>query len=215
MATAVKAWTAFLVIAGASAAADLVTKEMLFRWLGMPGEKPGIQVLPGYLSLETNLNEGALFGVGQGMGVLFAAISVVAIVGILVILARPATHGDPRLVGALGLITGGIVGNLYDRLGLAGLVWREPAARAGSPVIAVRDWIHFHVEGVIDWPVFNLADTWLVLGAAVLLLISFRPARGAPAATTTDGDAPGTRAPAPAGREDRVPTGAGSPGRSP
>ncbi len=38
-----------------------------------------------------------------------------------------------------------------------------------------RDWIHFRLEGVIDWPIFNLADTWLVIGAAILLLISLRP----------------------------------------
>jgi signal peptidase II len=211
MATAVKAWAAFLVFAIVSAAADLVSKEWLFRWLGMPGDKPGFLIVPGVLSLETNLNEGALFGLGQGMGVLFATISVVAIIGILVIIARPATHADPRLLGALGLITGGIVGNLYDRLGLAGLVWREPATRAGTPVIAVRDWIHFRIDGVIDWPVFNLADTWLVVGAAVLLVISFRPTPGEPCRGTDGGAADAPPLPPVAGQTR--PTGAQSSGR--
>jgi lipoprotein signal peptidase len=41
-------------------------------------------------------------------------------------------------------------------------------------VQAVRDWIHVTVPGVIDWPIFNLADSWLVIGAGILLLASFR-----------------------------------------
>ena len=187
MSAAVKAWAAFGFLALLTAALDLVSKEMLFNRLGMPGEKPGIEMVPGVLSLETNLNEGALFGLGQGMGVLFASISVVAILGILLMMSRCSTHLDGRLVGALGLISGGIVGNLYDRLGMPGLVWHEPPARAGLPVIAVRDWIHFRLQGIIDWPVFNLADSWLVLGAAVLLWISLRPTRLPPDEPPSDG----------------------------
>ena len=74
---------------------------------------------------------------------------------------------------ALGLIVGGIVGNLFDRLGLPGLTWHAPLGREGNPVLAVRDWIHFTLPGVIDWPIFNLADSWLVIGAAMLLIMSF------------------------------------------
>jgi lipoprotein signal peptidase len=44
-------------------------------------------------------------------------------------------------------------------------------------VRAVRDWIHVTVPGVIDWPIFNLADTWLVIGAGLLLLLSLRSPR--------------------------------------
>jgi hypothetical protein len=80
---------------------------------------------------------------------------------------------DPWLLVALALITGGILGNLYDRLGLPGLEWHAPLGRVGDPVFAVRDWIHFTLEGIIDWPIFNLADTWLVIGAGMLILLSF------------------------------------------
>jgi lipoprotein signal peptidase len=55
-------------------------------------------------------------------------------------------------------------------------------------VRAVRDWIHVVVPGVIDWPIFNLADSWLVIGAALLLLASLR-------APATDAAAPGAAAP--------------------
>jgi signal peptidase II len=169
-----RAWIAFFAVAGVAAAADLATKSAAFAGLGMPGSGRRVEVVPRILSLETNLNEGALFGMGQGFSAGFAAISLVAIVGIVGLMARPATRQDPWLVLALGLIVGGIVGNLYDRLGLPGLVWHAPPDRVGEPVRAVRDWIHFQLPGVIDWPIFNLADSWLVAGAGILLLLTLR-----------------------------------------
>ena len=172
MALSLRGWIVFGVLATVAALADLVSKAVAFGQLGMPGERPGIVILPGMLTLETNLNEGALFGMGQGMGKFFAAVSVVAIIGILGIVSRPAARSDLRLIVALGLITGGILGNLYDRLGLPGLTWHAPLERLGTPVLAVRDWIHFKLDGIIDWPIFNLADSWLVIGAGLLLLVS-------------------------------------------
>jgi signal peptidase II len=175
-----KGWPLFALVAVAAAAIDLVTKEAIFQRLGMPGLAPAIVLVPRVLVLETNLNEGALFGMGQGMGLVFAAISVAAIAGIIVLVSRPATRRDPWLLVALGLIVGGILGNLYDRLGLPGLRWHAPLAREGQPVLAVRDWIHFMLPGVIDWPIFNLADSWLVIGAAMLVVTSFLSAGQAP-----------------------------------
>lgn len=163
----------FLAIVVAAAAADLLSKQWIFARLGMPGESPALGIVPGILCLETNLNEGALFGMGQGMGVVFATVSVAAIIGILALVSRPSTRNDRSILLALGLIVGGIIGNLYDRLGLPGLTWHAPLAREGDPVLAVRDWIHFTLPGVIDWPIFNLADSWLVIGAMMLLALSF------------------------------------------
>lgn len=168
-----KGWPLFLVMTAAAAAADLASKSWMFRALGMPGESPAVPLVPPVLVLETNLNEGALFGMGQGMGALFATVSVAAIFGILALVARPSTRADRWVLTALGLIVGGIVGNLYDRLGLAGLRWHAPAERIGQPVLAVRDWIHFEIPGLLDWPIFNLADSWLVIGAVMLLISSF------------------------------------------
>lgn len=165
----------FSVTSLAALGLDLVTKWLAFDRLGMPGERPGYPVLPGMLWLETNLNEGALFGLGQGLGWLFSLVSAAAIVGIVAAVRAEPLRRDWLLQGTLGLVAGGILGNLFDRLGLPGLVWHFPRERAGQAVAAVRDWIHFRLEGVIDWPIFNLADTWLVIGAGILLLISLRP----------------------------------------
>ena len=183
-----RGWLPFTAVAGVTAAIDLATKAAIFRALGMPGTRPPITLVTGMLWLETNLNEGALFGMGQGMGMVFSAVSMAAIGGILAMMSRPATRRDPWLVWALALIVGGILGNLYDRLGLPGLAWHAPLERVGTPVRAVRDWIHVVVPGVIDWPIFNLADSWLVIGAALLLLASLR-------APATDAAAPGAAAP--------------------
>ena len=167
-------WLLFAAVALAAVASDLVSKAWIFARLGMPGTAPPSEIVPQILRLQTNLNEGALFGMGQGLGTLFAGVSVLALAGILAMLIRETTRADLRLVVALGLISGGIVGNLYDRLGLPGLAWHAPADRLGQPVRAVRDWIHFQLPGVIDWPIFNLADSWLVAGAGLLLLMSLR-----------------------------------------
>jgi len=167
-------WLLFAAVALPAVAADLVSKAWIFDRLGMPGTAAPIQILPPVLSLQTNLNEGALFGMGQGWGAMFAGISVLAIAGIVGMLARGTMRADGGLVAALGLITGGILGNLYDRLGLPRLVWHAPAERVGERVTAVRDWIHFELPGVIDWPIFNLADCWLVIGAAFMVLATLR-----------------------------------------
>ena len=168
-----RGWLTFVAVAALAAGLDLATKAAMFHALGMPGTGRPIVVWDPVLRLETNLNEGALFGMGQGMGMVFAGISVIAIGGILAMMARRSTRADGWLVVALGLIVGGILGNLYDRLGLPGLRWHAPLERRDELVLAVRDWIHVVIPGVIDWPIFNLADSWLVIGAGLLILLSF------------------------------------------
>jgi signal peptidase II len=73
---------------------------------------------------------------------------------------------DLFLTLTLGLISGGIMGNLYDRLGWGALPSYPESIRTN-----VRDFILFRLEGVPffdPWPNFNLADCWLVCGAALL-----------------------------------------------
>ena len=163
----------FFTLAAGGCAVDLATKSWIFGLLGMPGTKPAKWLWPEIFGLETWLNEGALFGMGQGQTTLFAGLSVVAAIGVLYWLFIAGAARDRLLTVALGMITGGIFGNLYDRLGLHGLRWHSPATghEVGERVYAVRDWLHFKVDAWnFDWPIFNIADSLLVCGGALLIL---------------------------------------------
>lgn len=172
-------WIIFVLLAVVGLAIDLGTKSWIFGRLGMPHQSAPIWIIDGNLSLETSLNEGALFGLGHGFGFGFAALSLVAIGGILYWLFYVGAASDRLLNFALGMITGGILGNLYDRLGLPALTWHRPIMlneqllhEVGDPVYAVRDWIHYQNRW-FDWPIFNIADSLLVVGVGLLLWHSY------------------------------------------
>jgi len=161
----------FFTLAAGGCALDLWTKSWMFAKLGMPGPESRTWWLwEGVFGFQTSLNEGALFGMGQGFTLLFAALATGAAIGIFVWLFAARAAHDWLLTIALGFVTAGIFGNLYDRLGLPGLVWNN-AFRAhlpDEPVYAVRDFILVMI-GRWPWPTFNLADSSLVCGAALLI----------------------------------------------
>lgn len=159
----------FLALAVLGAVADLATKQAIFAWRGLPGERDPWWLIEGYVGVETAVNPGAVFGVGAGQGLFFALFSVVAAIGILVWLFHFRAAEDWWLTVALGCVTGGILGNLYDRLGF----WWQP----DYPEIwksGVRDWILWQASSRWKWPNFNLADSLLVCGAGMLMWHSFR-----------------------------------------
>ncbi len=158
----------FFAIAVAGCLSDLATKHWIFEWLGRPVGQHWHLWKNVYF--ETSLNEGALFGFGQGFWVVFSGLSILAIVAILYWLFYAGFIRDLLLTVALGLITAGILGNLYDRLGLPGLTWdyANSLHQVGGPVHAVRDWILVYI-GKWPWPTFNLADSMLVSGAILLM----------------------------------------------
>jgi signal peptidase II len=165
----------FAAIAGGGCAIDLATKRWIFDYLGMPDRRESIWLVDEIFGFTTSLNEGALFGIGQGQGRLFSALSLAAAAGILYWLFVAKAAHDRLLTVALASVTAGILGNLYDRLGLPGLTWGPEAAElAGQRVYAVRDWLHFKIDPIIDWPIFNIADSLLVCGAALLILHALR-----------------------------------------
>lgn len=181
-------YAAFFSIVVVGCVVDLATKSWIFARLGMPGTSPQWVIWRGVFSLTTSLNEGALFGLGQGLTWGFAALSVVAAVAIVLWLFWARAANNWPLTIALALIMAGIFGNLYDRLGLPGLTWNfelQPS-RIGQPVYAVRDWLLFTVPIIHkDWPVFNLADSMLVVGACLLFLHLWRTKSQPDAAPTT------------------------------
>lgn len=155
-------------------AADLTTKHWVFQWLGGPGEKPVWWLIPGFVGFQTTLNEGAVFGLGQGYTPFFTVMGIVALGVFLAWFVWAAPKDELWIPVAVGAVLGGILGNLYDRLGLHGLTWQEPWLvgrnhSVGAPVYAVRDFILVMI-GSFHWPNFNLADSGLVCGIAGLIL---------------------------------------------
>jgi signal peptidase II len=111
--------------------------------------------------MQTSLNTGALFGIGQGGVLVLAGISFVATLGVIWWMTWGGASQDRFISVVLGMITGGILGNMYDRLGIWG-------------TRAVRDWILFQYNEQYVWPNFNIADSLLVVGAALMMWHAFR-----------------------------------------
>ena len=133
------------------------------------------------------LNQGALFGLGNsrdgsgGWNNVFLAISILAAGFVIFWAARPAVAHDFFLSKALGLILGGTLGNLYDRVVFGG----------------VRDFLHcYYLTEDRVWPDFNIADACLVCGAGILLVHSFLVNEPEPPAATVQTAATAAETPA-------------------
>jgi len=107
-----------------------------------------------FFNLSLTYNRGISFGLfngGAGLNALVFSFAAAAIVAVLIYwLSRVST---PFLAIAIGLIIGGAVGNVIDRLRLG----------------AVVDFLDFHL-GAVHWPAFNLADSAICIGVAAMLL---------------------------------------------
>ena len=133
-------------------AADVITKALVVMHL-RPDEP--VHVLGDVLMLDLLRNPGAAFSVGTGDTIVFTAIAV----GVVIYIARTARN--LRSVGwaiTLGLLLGGAIGNLADR------IFRAPGLFRGNVV----DWI----ELTRYWPVFNIADSAIVCGGILTVLLA-------------------------------------------
>jgi signal peptidase II len=136
----------------AAFALDRVTKA----WAeGSLRGRPPIRVVPGLLDLRFTTNSGGAFSIGQRAPWLFAGASIAVAVAIVLTSHR---HRYAVTAIALGLVLGGSLGNLTDRL------VRGPGFSG-----RVIDFIDLHV-----WPIFNLADSAIVLGAVLLAVDALR-----------------------------------------
>ena len=136
---------------------DIVSKALVVANLPL-GDRP-VRVLGGAIYVDQTRNSGAAFSLGTG----FTVILTVLAVAVVVLIVRVA----PRLrsVGwavALGLILGGALGNLADRL------FRSPGVGRGHVV----DWISLFGPDGRYWPIFNLADSAIVCGAVLAALLA-------------------------------------------
>lgn len=146
---------------------DLWSKAAVFNRFGLHAGTDWLLDSWVRFRLFTSLNEGALWGMGQGFAWAFALLSVAAFCGIVYWLFVKKAAESMWLTVSLASVSGGTIGNLYDRLGLHGVV------RPGQtePVKAVRDFFHFQF-GTFDWAIFNVADVCLVVGAIMLMVQS-------------------------------------------
>lgn len=120
---------------------------------------PPIRVLGGLIYLDVLRNPGAAFSLATGLTWLLALLALV-VVGVIVWLA-PKLRSTGWAVG-LGLVLGGACGNLADRL------FRAPGVLQGHVV----DFLSLFGPNGQYWPVFNLADSAIVCGGVLVVLMS-------------------------------------------
>ena len=161
-----KAWGRWLVASLAVVAADLATKAWVESAFA-PGE---VREVTPFFNLVLMHNSGAAFSflaeAGGWQRWFFTAIAIAISAAIVVMLRR--SHRNTTLALALALVLGGALGNLWDRLTLGHVV----------------DFVQLHAAGYY-WPAFNVADSAITVGVAMLIWDSLRPdatARGAAAA---------------------------------
>lgn len=129
----------------------VLVSDQLTKWWAVDRLSRGTVHLIGTLDLELERNTGSAFSQLQGETALLVALAVLLIAGLLALVLRSPTTGRSAL---LGLVIGGALGNLADRL------FRGDHG-------AVVDFVALHF-----WPTFNLADSAIVVGS-VLLAVSF------------------------------------------
>jgi signal peptidase II len=144
-------WIAMLVVL----VVDLVTKEWALNRLSGGRTVDVVWTLRFNLHFNTGIAFSQLTGFGEFVG-------VVAIVVAAVLLWWSRKQVSPMVLAAIGLIVGGALGNVVDRL------------------FRGEGWMHGAVVDFIDFqwfPIFNVADMGVTVGASLLVLSSFRSAR--------------------------------------
>jgi signal peptidase II len=137
-------WLGLGTIAGAAIGADQLTKQLVSGTLALDHE---VHVV-GPFSIHHVQNSGIAFGLFASATALVTVLTALAVAWMLLFFARSGAR-HPILPTALGLLIGGSVSNLVDRI------------RLGH----VTDFLDFRY-----WPAFNLADSFIVVGVAILLL---------------------------------------------
>jgi signal peptidase II len=133
--------------------ADLISKTIVVATLS---DRAPLRLLGGLLTLRELRNSGAAFSIGTSVTVVFSLIAL----GVIVAILRSARRlrSIPWAI-TLGLLLGGATGNLGDRL------FRSPGFLRGDVV----DWIELP-----HWPVFNVADSSIVCGGVLAVLLAAR-----------------------------------------
>lgn len=141
----------------------IIVIDQLTKWLIVKNMDLGesITIIKDFLYITSHRNQGAAWGILQGQMWFFYIITLVVIVGIVYYMAKH-TKGKRLLGISLGLMLGGAIGNFIDR------VFRKE----------VVDFVDTYIFGY-DFPIFNVADSALVVGVALLMIQMFREEREA------------------------------------
>jgi len=115
-----------------------------------------VEILGSFFQLTLVRNPGAAFSFATGATIVFTCIAVAAVIAILYYSSKITSLGWAT---TLGLLLGGVLGNLTDRL------FRSPGFLKGE----VIDWLE-----LTHWPVFNLADSAIVVAAFLAIVLSIR-----------------------------------------
>ncbi|WP_183186348.1 MULTISPECIES: signal peptidase II [Anoxybacillaceae] len=129
--------------------------DQFTKWLVATRMQIGesISVIPNVLYITSHRNRGAAWGILQGQFWLFYLITIIVVIGLVFYIRR--LPREERLFGvALGFMLGGAIGNFIDRL-----VRKE-----------VVDFIHTYI---FNFPIFNIADSALCIGVALVFLQTF------------------------------------------
>jgi signal peptidase II len=150
-----------LVVAAAALGLDIVSKLIIVATLS---DRAPLRLLGGALYLTEARNPGAAWGLGAGTAaatVLFTGVAAVVVV--VIVRAARRLHSIGWAV-AFGLVLGGALGNLTDRL------LRDPGIGRGHVV----DWISVFAGDGSVFPIFNAADSAITCGAALAVLMAVR-----------------------------------------
>ena len=151
-------------IATAVAVIDQLAKFLIVAAIGPGRLEPRVEVVDGWLALEYTQNRGAAFGVLSGLVPTLVAASIAILTGLVMLHLRQATPAFWQTV-AIGLISGGALGNLFDRVRLGHVV----------------DFL-----SVGPWPNFNIADSAITVGVLILVWGLTRPAMAIGMVQATD-----------------------------
>jgi signal peptidase II len=146
----------FWTLSAAGLLLDLWTKKSVFEYLQTRPDN-SVPIIKGFFNLVMARNEGAVFGIAQGQYLFLVSVSILAVVVVLAVFLFGGIKSRAYQI-ALGLLTAGICGNLYDRLFNGG---------------SVRDFIDIVYWQGRHWPAFNIADSLLCMSVGLILLLNF------------------------------------------
>ncbi|WP_222045399.1 signal peptidase II [Modestobacter lapidis] len=147
-----------LALAAVVFALDLGTKVLVVATLS---DREPVRLWGGALYLTEARNTGAAFSLAEGATVVFTVIAAVVVVVIVRVARRLLSTG---WAVALGLVLGGALGNLADR------IFRDPGFLRGGVV----DFLSLFAPDGSVWPIFNVADSAIVCGGLLGAVLAFR-----------------------------------------